>query len=218
VKKLDRVYELWIGAQKSGKTTALRARVRWLAHMRSVTSVWVFDRLNEWQPGQLGLKSCSVYKHTSDFLRNDEIPRVVIWKLGTEIAPYESVLAEAVRLGDVAIVLDEAYEWAPAGAVWTGSHVLREIVLAGRHLEAVDGELHATHLIVAAQYPKSMHLLLWSQAYTVLVGKFSGEATAEWIRGNFGKTALSECEALGQFRWTAVRGERPDLPGYGPNG
>lgn len=218
MKTLSRAFEMWIGEQASGKTTALRARVRCLAHMRSVTSVFVFDRLREWSPAALGIKSCEIYRRHADYLAKEEIPRVVIWQLGSAVDPYERVIAEAVRLGDCAIVIDEAYEFAPTGATWTGSHILRECVLAGRHLQRHDGELRPVHLIIATQYPKSVHHLMWSQANAIIVGRFSGENTSSWIVANFGKEHLTACEKLKLYHWHACRGEMPDLPGYGPNG
>lgn len=219
MRTIPRVFEVWVGEQRSGKTTALRARVRWLARMRSVTSVWVLDRLREWTPGQLGLTSCVVCRSLADYLKQrEEIPRVIIWQLGTDVAAYERVLGEAVYLGRIALVVDEAYEWAPAGATWTGSKTLREIVLAGRHLEDGAGELCETHLLIAAQYPRSMHHLMWSQANVVMVGRFSGENTSRWLAQNFGKPTLARCAALPEFGWCAVRGERPPLSGYGPQG
>ncbi len=222
--KEGRIYEFWTGRQRvAGKTTALRSRVRWLAGHRSVLSVWVFDRLNEWgRPdalARLGVRSTAIYRRFSDYHDAEEHPRVVIWQLGAAAANYDRVLAEAAQLGDVAIVLDEAYEFAEAGGSWTGSEVLRSIVFAGAHLpRRRDGEMRPTHLIVACQYPKSVHSQIWQQAYTVMVGVLAGKAAFTWVRDNFGDEVEGYARDLKPFEWLCVHGERPELPGYGKDG
>lgn len=221
---VGRVYEFWTGRQRvAGKTTALRSRVRWLAHRKSISSVWVFDRLGEWsRPDnvkRLGIRSVRVYDRERDYVIDEELPRVVVWRLGTDPDRYGRVLAEARAIGDVAIVLDEAYEFAPTGSRWTGSIILREIVLAGAHLpRRSDGEMRPTHLIVAAQFPKSVHHLVWSQAYTVMAGRLSGKNSFDWLRDNFGEEIESRARDLDPYHWICVHGTRPDMPGYGPEG
>jgi DNA helicase HerA-like ATPase len=164
------------------------------------------------------LQSVAIVRSTSAYLQLEEIPRVVIWQLGRHVSQYVRPMLEAVELGDVAIVLDEAYEYAPSGARWTGPDVLRDIVLAGRHLARADGEIRPTHLVVATQYPRTVHHLIWSQAYTVMVGVVAGEQTASWLRDNFGDQALAAVRELKPYQWQAVAGVRPEMPGYGPNG
>lgn len=218
MKTLPRVFEFWCARQGTGKTTALRSRVRSLAKMRSVVSVWVFDRLNEWVPKSLGLNSVEVVRSIAQYLSLDCIPRVVIWQLGRHVSQYVRPMVEAVELGDVVVVIDEAYEYAPTGARWTGPEILRDIVLAGRHLPRADGAIRPTHLIVATQYPRTVHHLVWSQAYCVMVGLTSGEQTAAWLRDNYGDKALETARALKPYQWAAVHGEKPPMPGYGVNG
>jgi hypothetical protein len=214
-----RVYEFWSARQRQGKTTAARSRVVDLAHHASVKGVWVLDRLGEWRPRDLPLRSCVVCHSIGEFEALDTFPRCVIWHLGANAENYQGVLREAIRVGDIALVLDEAYEFAPSGSRWTGSEELRDIVLAGAHLaRESDGEMRPTHLIVLTQYPKTVHHLLWAQAYVVMVGVSSGSQTFAWLRENFSTPdydAEAAVSALRDYEWENVRGERPALPGYG---
>lgn len=216
--KNGRVYELWCAKQRAGKTTAIKCRAVDLARHPSVASVWVLDRLGEWTPGDLPIKSCVVWRDLSELRRSDELPRLVIWRRGSDAAAYLSILQEAIAIGDVAIIIDEAYEFAPSGARWTGSDDLQSIVLAGAHLpRRADGELRPCHLVVACQYPKTIHHLMWSQAYTIMVGASSGENTFEWLRANFSTPDYDAPGAVARlklYRWECVRGDRPSLPGY----
>jgi hypothetical protein len=220
-----RIYECWFGRQRvAGKTTALRARVRWLARHTSVQSVWVLDRGREWGRPEnirrLKVASVALYRSFSDYHADGEIPRVVLWQLGPRAESYTRVLSEAASLGDVAIVIDEAYEFAEAGSTWTGSEILRSIVFAGAHLERrEDGEMRPCHLIVAAQYPKSIHYAIWQQAYTVMVGQLAGKSSFTWIRDNHGEEMEERARKLKPFEWLMVHGrQRPELPGYGKKG
>jgi hypothetical protein len=175
--------------------------------------------LAEWAPRDLPVRSCVICRSIGEWDSLDEFPRVTIWRLGSRAEAYTPLFREAVALGDVAIILDEGYEFAPAGSSWTGREELREIVLAGAHLaRASDGDLRPTHLLVATQYPRTVNLLLWSQAYTVMVGVSSGDATFKWLRENFDAPKYSASEVVARlkpYQWECVRGERPALPGYG---
>jgi hypothetical protein len=210
------VYEFWTARQRAGKTFALRARAVDLARHPSVLSVWILDRLGEWYPHELPLASCVVCSDLPALLRASEMPRCVIFRLGQDPHAYTSILKAAADLGDVCVVIDEAYDFAPSGARFTGSDELRAIVLAGAHLpRAEDGEMRPVHLLVAAQYPKSVHHLLWSQAYTVIVGVSSGDNTFEWLRSNFSTPdydAVVAVASLPLYSWECVRGEMPHLP------
>lgn len=214
-----RVYEFWTAKQRAGKTTAIKARAVDLARHPSVHSVWILDRLGEWAPRDLPLASVVIWHDLADLARANEMPRLVIWRRGQDAEAYTSILAEAIALGDIAIFIDEAYQFAPSGARWTGTDELQSIVLAGAHLPRRDDrELRPCHLVVAAQYPKSVHHLMWAQAYTIMVGASSGENTFEWLRQNFSTPdydAPARVAALPLYSWECVRGKRPALPGYG---
>lgn len=218
-----RIFEFWAGRQLiAGKTTALRARARWLASKASVRAVWWLGlgMKVETEKFELPPESVRVYESFADYLNDGEFRRIVVWQLGEDPSEYTAVIQEASELGDIALIIDECYEFAPAGAVWTGSHALKRVVLAGRHLpRRVDGEDRPTHLLIAAQYPRTVHHLVWSQAATVMCGVLSGENSFDWVRSNFGRTALAQVQALKPHEWLMLFGEkRPALPGYGPNG
>ena len=210
-----RVYEFWSARQRAGKTTALRSRAVAMARAPSVHSVWVLDRLGEWSPSELPIASCVIWHDVGELDRADEMPRLVIWRLGSAVEPYTAVLRAAIEEGDVCVIMDEAYDFAPSGARFTGTDELRSIVLAGAHLpRRGDRELRPCHLIVAAQYPRSVHHLVWAQAYTVIVGLSSGENTFEWLRANFSTPsydAAARVSALELYRWECVRGDMPQI-------
>jgi len=207
---MKRRYEMWIGEQKSGKTHNLRRRIRVLATRRSVTSVFVCDRIGEYS--DLGERVRSFAEYVE--IAADTIPRIVVFQLGPDADRYDVVFREALELGHCAIVLDEAYEFAPSGSTWRGSARLKQIVFSGRHLPNIDGDECPTHLLIAAQYPRSVDHNLWGQAYTILSAKLRAENSRKWISGNFGDDALRRADALGEYQWTALRGS---LPSLGPN-
>lgn len=222
VNKEERMFEFYAGRQRqAGKSTALRARARWCARKASVRAVWWLDIGNEVDPARFHLppESVRVYRSVSDYHADDEFPRVVVWKLGENVDDYTPVIVEAVELGDVALFVDEFYEFAPSGMGWTGSRVLRKVVLAGAHQSRRDdGAIRPTHLFVATQYPRSIHHLVWSQAATVMCGVLSGEQSYDWVKANFGKEALAKVQALRPHEWICLFGKRPELPGYGVDG
>jgi hypothetical protein len=215
-----RVYEFWTARQRAGKTTAIKCRAVDMALHPSVHSVWVLDRLGEWNPRDLRpVKSVAIWHDLGELRHASEMPRIVVWRCGQDAAAYTSILREAAALGDIVVILDEAYEFAPGGAAWTGTPELRAIVLAGAHLpRKSDGELRPCHLIIAAQYPKSCHHQMWAQSYTIMCGLSAGENTFQWLRSNFSRPdydAAGRVSSLHLYEWECVRGERPALPGYG---
>lgn len=217
--KRSRIFELWIARQKTGKTTALRSRVRALYHDRGIRSTWVLDTLGEW-PGALDLVDVTaVTPESYDQVTAAGLPRVMIWRVDPDDHDtLEWIWQEAIAQGDVALVLDEGYLYAP-GPHWRASVLLKRIVLQGRHLPDMRRELRPTHLIISAQYPRTLHLLVWSQADTILVGQIEGRATLQWCADNFAEPAqLETIRELRPFQWIALRGSRPPMPGYGPDG
>ena len=201
-----RHYEIWIGEQSSGKTHQLRRRIRVLEQKHRITAVFVCDRLNEY--GDLGevVHNFGDYAAASD----ETIPRVVVFQFGPSAEDYELVFREALELGGCVIVLDEAYEFAPTGHVWR-SDQLKMVVLSGRHLPNAEGKECVTHLLVATQYPRSVHHQLWGQARTVMVGKIAGENARQWVKLNFGQPALDRVDQLEPWEWRKLRGPMPEL-------
>jgi hypothetical protein len=222
VNKEERMFEFYAGCQLlAGKSTALRARARWCASKASVKSSWWLDIGNEVDPARFHLPPAAVrvYRSTSEYFADEEFPRVAVWKLGEDVESYTPVIAEAVELGDIALFIDEFYEFAPSGMGWTGSKILRRVVLAGRHQpRRDDGDIRPTHLFIATQYPRTIHHLVWSQAATVMCGVLSGEQSYDWVRANFGKEQLVRVKALKNHEWLCLKGTRPALPGYGADG
>jgi hypothetical protein len=214
-----RIYEFWSARQRMGKTTALRSRAVDLARTPSVSSVFWPDLKGEIDPRRLPLKSVAIWHSMSDYYNAEELPRLVVWRLGHDPDAYRPMFALAGALGDIAVLIDEAYEFAPSGARFTGPDELRAIVLAGAHLpREEDGVMRPCHLIVAAQYPRSIHHLMWAQAYTVMCGVSSGENTFQWLRANFSTPSFDAVTAVAEldpYEWVTLRGARPRLPGYG---
>jgi hypothetical protein len=215
--EVKRIFELWIGAQKSGKTFALRSRVKVLAKAhRSVSSVWILDVTGEWNPSafdQAGLDILWV-DSWAQYLSEcrDEIPRVIVFSEADRWVSWPALVEEAQGQGRVALVLDECYKWLPPGAASLPESAERAI-LAGRHLPSLDRTLEPLHMIAACQYPRSVHHLLREQAATILVGRMTGELAESWVRGEAGREAWDRVASLPEWTFTVLRGERPKAPG-----
>jgi hypothetical protein len=162
----------------------------------------------------------------ADYLAHDSehVPPVIVWQLGKDVEPYSEVFAEAIYIGDVALLIDECYKFAPAGPRWTGSDDLERICLSGRHLENSEGEQQRIHLILALQYPRTMHHLLWSQADEVYCGQIIGEQSRQWVHRNFYRAdfdALAYVDQIERYDFVPLlepdRG-LPELPRYGAKG
>ena len=180
--------------------------------------MWILDALGEW-PGALNLPDVVQVDRGSYVDRTGNgFPRVCVWRVDPDdSAALGFIFQEAIAQGDIALILDEGSLYCP-GPHWSGDPNLKRIVLQGRHLPDLRGRLCPTHLIVAVQYPRLVNHLVWSQAPTILVGAVEGEATRKWIAGNFGDGPLEAVDRLPAYRWHPVRGVKPPMPGYGPNG
>lgn len=212
-----RKFELFIGGQAAGKTYTIKRRIRHLAHLSSISSVFIFDRLHEYSSSDFFDIDALEVENLADFVslrKSDTLPQVVIFRFGTDHAQYEWALTFAVECGDVYILIDEAYDFLPTASRWPGSDVLRDIVYAGRHLRAADGELRPTHIGLAAQYPRTLYLGAWQQASTILATKLEGESNRRWIVDNFGAEKWNENQKLKLYRWGILRGE---MPRFGPH-
>jgi hypothetical protein len=206
----DRIFELWAGEQQSGKTYQLRSRVERLRLKKSVWCVMVLDRLNELgdlaEPGAVAYRAFESFR--SDVYSHG-LPAVAVFQLGSSAGAYAPVFGTAREIGSCVLVLDEAREFMPPGAAWRGDRALREIVFAGRHLENAVGEMRSTGLIVATQYPRSVHHDVHEQAETVMCSIVRGENGRGWVRENFGAAALSRVDGLQRQEWTCLRGRDP---------
>ena len=219
----QRIYEVWISRQRAGKSTALRARARALCRDPSISSVWIIDRTNEW-PGNFEYEFTR-YADVGAYLadEDEDVPRVIIWQMGEDVEPYGEVFREAGYIGDVALVIDECYAYAPANKGFVVEH-LERLILSGRHIERHDGEQARVHLVLALQYPKYMHHLMWSQAEEVYCGQISGRNSRQWVRDNFEREnfdALSWVDSVERFDFLPLcEPERglPPMPGYGKSG
>jgi hypothetical protein len=202
---MNRIFELWIGNQASGKTYQLKNRISDLRGRKLIRSVFVCDRLGEY--GDVG----PAFANIADFNAQcrEYMQKVNVFQLGLNPAAYGRVFELAEIEGDCLVVIDEARAMAPAGSYWQGGEALERIALAGRHLRNCAGELRPTHLVLATQYPRSIHISLREQARTVMVGQLTGENALGWVRGEFGEAALKRVAELGQWQWTCVQGKDP---------
>jgi len=202
----ERIFEFWTGGQASGKTWQLRRRIAELSKKPSIRSVFICDRLGEYSDcGTLFVKF-------GDYLACEKIPRVCVFNFGINADLYRPIFREAIGNGNIVLVLDEAYDFAPAGSTWRGADDLLQIVLAGRHLRNYENTLCQVHLLVATQYPRQVHHSIWSQAATVCASKLTGDNAADWLRGNFGKEALLKNQGLGVHVFQVLRPENGKLP------
>ena len=202
----NRIFEFWTGGQASGKTYQLKRRIDELSRRKTIKSVFVCDRIGEY------LENGQVFYKFSDYLSMDKMPRVCVFALGLEPRAYDRIFKEAITQGDVVVVIDEGYEFAPAGAQWRGCVDLQRIVLAGRHLQNCQNQMRAVHLLVATQYPRQVHHSLCSQAAVVCSSRLLGDNATDWIRGNFGQAAAAENATLKEHVFQVLRPENGKLP------
>jgi hypothetical protein len=203
---LKRHFVFLAGEQTSGKTYQLKSAINYYKQMSHVHSVFVCDRLGEFERYGICFHSYGEYL---EYVAEKPVPRCCVFRLGESGDDYANVFREAVEQGDCVVVLDEGYEFAPSGSTWRGDLNLRRIVLSGRHLRNVQGEMCKAHLLVAAQYPKTCSLTLWSQAHTIVCGKIAGENARHWVRDNFGMKQLDKVDKLDKWEWQTLRGNCP---------
>lgn len=199
---MKRIFEFYAGGQASGKTYQLRKRVEELAQKKSITSVFVCDRIGEYE--DLGV----VCRKLADYYQHEHIPRIVIFSLGLDVTAYEPVFDEAIDQGGCVIVIDEAHEFAPGGSAWRGAESLHRVVLAGRHIRNCQNKICQTHLVIATQYPRQCHHSMWSQAETIKASILRGDLASDWIRGNFGKPAAETNARLALHQFQTLRPEK----------
>jgi len=204
----NRIFQLWIGEQSSGKTYQLKNILRKAAKTKSIDCVFVCDRTHEMidlGDSAIIVKSCAGYLSASV----DEMPRIVVAQCGTDPEAYSWVFHAAVRQGNCMVALDEAYSFCPAGPVFRGDETLRDIIYSGRHLKNAEGEVCVTHLVVAAQYPMTMNLSMHQQAPTIMCGTVSGNNIRRWIRDTFGDESWERVKKLRKWEFTPLKGRRP---------
>ena len=207
---MNRIFELWIGAQASGKTYQLRDRALALRERPSIRQVHVIAPPGEWldlcdSPGALDPATADL----SEIIREYQ-GAIVLWDVrpGDQYR-LERILEVAIGQGDCALVIDEAWSHCPPGQTWQGSERLLDVILRGRHLETWEGRLRPTHLILATQYPRSISHLVREQANTIMVGRLYGDLSYDWVRGHCGADAAARVRRLGKWQWTAALGRDP---------
>lgn len=210
-REVPRIFELWIGAQRTGKTWALRSRVEVLARARDVSSVWILDVTGEW--ADYGLNGAVHVRSWAGYLEecSEDLPRVIVFDEAAGWVKWNHLLDEAQAQGCVAFVMDEVYKWLPPNAHLDDAP--ERALLAGRHLPALDRKLYPLHLLAACQYPRSVHHLLREQAATICVGQLRGELAESWIKGEAGQEAWDRVSSLPEFTFTTIRGSQPKSPG-----
>jgi hypothetical protein len=203
---MNREYTFLCGEQTSGKTYQLRSAIAYYKSKESIHAIFICDRLGEYTDQGTTFYSWEAYL---DYTYQHSLPRVCVFRLGESGACYGPVFAEAIEQGNCLVVLDEAYEFAKAGSSWQGDPSLRRIILSGRHLEDINGKMCRTHLLVAAQYPKTCHLTVWQQARTVMCGRISGESARKWVKDGYGNPKLDKVDKLEKWQWCVLQGEKP---------
>jgi len=207
---MNRIFEIWCGEQRSGKTYQLADRIAALRVRPSIRCVLVFDRLGEYASSvEHGDEPYTAHDKFIADVAERGVPAVAVLQYGTEATPYWPAFSWAIREGDCVCVLDEAREFCPPGSSWRGAPHLREIVFAGRHLRNAAGSMCVAGLIVATQYPRSVHHDVHEQAETVMVSRLRGENGRAWVLGNFGAPELERVDALDFQRWACLRGRDP---------
>lgn len=208
---MNRVFEYWVGSQASGKTYQLRRRSLALASRASIRRVIVLAPPGEWRD----LADPCPLRSMGELLIDAPAPRPPILpsvEVGNPVG-VESVVRTCGAWGDCAIIMDEAALWIPSQltveSLRSRSPALFSALVRGRHLARSDGLERPLHLVIAAQYPRSVHHLVTDQARTIMVSRPAGELTQDWIRGNGGRAALMRSLELGEHQWTAIRGRDP---------
>lgn len=208
---MNRIFEFWVGAQSSGKTYQLRKRARAVADRPSIRRVVVVAPPGEWSDVADRISLADMDRALVDW-GGPRRPVLPLVELGDPVA-LERILRVCAAWGDCAVVLDESAFWIPSSlsteALRQRSPALMRALVRGRHLERSDGMERPLHLIIAAQYPKSVHLLVRDQARTVMVSRPDGDATRDWIRADAGRVAMDRAQSLGDHQWTPIRGRDP---------
>jgi len=204
---VNRVFELWVGEQGSGKTYQLRNRVCALARRPSIRSVLVLAPPGEWRDLLPIMPVDNLVNDDGALIRY----AIVECELGS-ISSLETVLRLARHYGDVAIVIDEAWAWIPAGTVARAKAVqpiLFDSVVRGRHVERWDRQLRPLHLIAATQLPHTVSHVVRDNAFTIMMGQTQAMDALTWVRGKAGVDAQRRVEKLQRYEWTAIRGRDP---------
>jgi hypothetical protein len=210
---VNRIFEVWWGQQATGKTYQLRRRATALSQRPSIRRVIVCAPVGEWRDIADLVSVSDLDYATQDY--HAPRPPVVVSDLDlADHAGLERVARKLTQVGDCAWILDEAALWLPSN--WTVETLRTRmpkvfaVLVRGRHIERlVDYQERPTHLIVAAQYAKSVHLIAREQAAVVMVSRPSGAAASDYIRDEAGPEALAGARALSQYQWTAIRGRDP---------
>lgn len=195
-----RIFRAFVGQQGSGKTYQLGEQVRHLRANPRISTTWIFDRLEEFD--DVALSARSIGQWHEQVSEKNAYPRATAWQLGLEPDAYVELLPLAVAIGDVAIVLDEAWTWLPSGKPMDAT--LARIVFAGRHLETEDGRSRPTHLVLATQYPRTVDPRVWAQVGEVFSSRLVGDRALGWVRDYYGSDKAEAVRAVEPKRWVKI--------------
>ena len=210
---MRRIFELWVGSQRSGKTYQLRRRALALAERPMIRTVHVIAPPGEWldicdSPGAIDPLLVDLAEWSTQ-------TGILLWDVPLDEhgrgdrRRLDRVLEIAVGVGDCAVVIDEAWSHAPPGQQWRGSGRLLDVIVRGRHLETWGGDLRPTHILMATQYPRSIHHQIREQADTIMIGRLHGDLSHQWVRAHCGSDAERRVRRLGEYQWTAGLGRDP---------
>jgi len=205
---MRREFTFLVGQQHTGKTYQMIRAIKHYEQRKRIRCTFVVDPHGEmarldWQGHDVALCRIEADFYEECAKREDQIPRIVL--MSEPAAAYRL----CIEIGNCVLVVDEAYNECPAGSTWRGDDNLKTIVLRGRHIVAADGKQYPCQVIMACQYPRSVHLLIYEQAEAVLCSKLRGEQARGWVRAYAGEDALEQTDNLEELQWAVVTGRRP---------
>jgi hypothetical protein len=142
--------EGWFAAKGWGKTYNMLGRARYYATLPSCRGVLYIDPPQNVraEPGLELFSSYEQYKRRCD--DRGSVPRLAVFQLGLEPAPYRDVFRAAIAIGDTFLVVDEAQRFAASGRKPEAVELI-QIAEMGRHMRDAAGEERQVSLCVSSQ-------------------------------------------------------------------
>jgi len=224
MRRLKTVCEMYCAPRASGKTTRLIERAWYLSSRGSVRGAIYFDCVND----PLFERLSAARRLEEDVLRvssspssivhwaraHGRHPRITVARVADDMASFDFLVKWSTRQGDMVLVVDEAHNWLPARG--PRSDELARVVRMGRHLPTADGGSAPTHLVMASQRPKDLHVVARDNVSTVVCGRVRGESNRSWVRDEYGSEALAAVEDAAPFTWTVLEPAGGELPRVSP--